>query len=243
MKKYIIITVILLISGYLIASYVYFNPKEERATVCKEVKIVVTDSLDKHFLTQAEVIAILKKANKYPLNKKIKDINTDEIEKILKNNEIVNSAEVFHTVSGKIIINISQKMPILRIFTESGSYYVDMSGKIMPTIPGKAIYVPVASGNINKAYAVSKLYEFALYLQKENFFNSLIEQIYVKSETDVEIIPRTGSHRILLGSLDDYADKLSRLQTFYEQVIPKMGWDKYSAINLKYNNQIVCTKK
>lgn len=27
------------------------------------------------------------------------------------------------------------------------------------------------------------------------------------------------------------------------QAIPKVGWEKYSMINLKYKNQIVCTKK
>lgn len=30
---------------------------------------------------------------------------------------------------------------------------------------------------------------------------------------------------------------------FYEQAIHKVGWEKYSMINLKYKNQIVCTKK
>ncbi|MCD7935525.1 MAG: cell division protein FtsQ, partial [Tannerellaceae bacterium] len=33
------------------------------------------------------------------------------------------------------------------------------------------------------------------------------------------------------------------LQVFYEQAIPKVGWDKYSLINLKFKDQIVCTKK
>jgi cell division protein FtsQ len=52
-----------------------------------------------------------------------------------------------------------------------------------------------------------------------------------------------GNHQILLGSLDDFEKKLKHLRLFYEQVIPKMGWEKYSVINLKYRNQIVCTKK
>ena len=42
---------------------------------------------------------------------------------------------------------------------------------------------------------------------------------------------------------DHFEEKLANLRLFYEQAIPKMGWEKYSIINLKYRNQIVCTKR
>lgn len=60
---------------------------------------------------------------------------------------------------------------------------------------------------------------------------------------EVELIPRVGRFRIVLGSLDDFEEKLNKLRLFYDQAIPKVGWDKYSVIDLKYKNQIVCTKK
>jgi cell division protein FtsQ len=52
-----------------------------------------------------------------------------------------------------------------------------------------------------------------------------------------------GNHRIVLGDFDDYAGKMYKLQLFYEQAIPKLGWEKYDVINLKYKDQIVCAKK
>ena len=52
-----------------------------------------------------------------------------------------------------------------------------------------------------------------------------------------------GNHRIMLGTLNEFEEKLANLKLFYEQAIPKVGWEKYSMINLKYKNQIVCTKK
>ena len=48
---------------------------------------------------------------------------------------------------------------------------------------------------------------------------------------------------LTLGTLDEFEEKLANLKLFYEQAIPKVGWEKYSMINLKYKNQIVCTKK
>jgi len=38
-------------------------------------------------------------------------------------------------------------------------------------------------------------------------------------------------------------DKLTRLKLFYQKALPKVGWEKYSSINVKYRKQIICTKK
>jgi cell division protein FtsQ len=207
------------------------------------VEIVISDSLETNFLNTADIVAFLKKKGQYPLNKNQNEINTHLIEKALIDNNIVKSAEVFSTVSGKIKIVISQKMPILRVFSPGGSYFVDRSGGTMPTVAGQAIYVPIASGNIDKVYASTQLLEFALFLHDNGYWNERIKQIVVRSERDVEIVIREGEQRVLLGSLDDYETKLNNLRLFYEQVIPKTGWQKYSVINLKFKKQIVCTKK
>ncbi|MDR2385903.1 MAG: cell division protein FtsQ [Tannerella sp.] len=243
MKKIIFIITAILLVAYIVVVMFFFPQQKKADTVCKEVEIIITDSVEKHFLNKADIVAYLKSRKIYPLNKKVKNINADSIEKVLIKNEIIEKAEVVQTLSGKIKIIVIQKMPVLRIFTNSGSYYVDTSGKTMPSNLEQAIRVPVACGNIEKSFAVSKLYKFALFLQNDDFWNNQIEQIYVRSENEVEIVPRVGNQTIILGSLDNFEKKLHKLRLFYKQVIPKMGWEKYSVINLKYKNQIVCTKK
>ena len=242
MKTFLYIIFAILLVAYIAVSFYFFSGTDQNNLSCEEVEIVITDSIEKYFLKEKDIVAYLNKANLYPLNKKGNEINTQNIENALLKNDIIETAEVIQTISGKIKIVISQKMPILRVFSAGGSYYVDKSGNVMPSALGQAIYVPVASGNIEKSFAVSELYKFALFLQKEDFWNDQIEQIYVKSVNDIEIIPRVGDHKIILGSLDNYENKLKHLRLFYEQVIPKTGWEKYSVINLKYKNQIVCTK-
>jgi cell division protein FtsQ len=243
MKKIIFIIIATLLVAYIAVTMFFFPQQKKAGTVCKEVEIIISDSLQKHFLSEADIVAYLKNRKIYPLNKEVKKINTDSIEKVLIKNEIIEKAKVIQTISGKIKIVISQKMPILRVFTSSGNYYVDTSGKTMPTNLEQAIYVPVASGNIEKSFAVSQLYKFALFLQDDDFWNDQIEQIYVKAENEVEITPRVGDQTIILGSLENFEKKLHKLRLFYEQVVPKMGWEKYRVINLKYKNQIVCTKR
>ena len=243
MKKILFIILAISLTVYLGASVYYFSNKKENVTVCEKVDIVIADRMEKQFLNEKEIVDYLTKAKLYPLNKKSDEINTHLIKEVLLKNEIIETAEVVQTVSGRIRIVIWQKKPVLRVFSSSGNYFVDNTGQTMPASLGQAILVPVASGNIEKSFAISELYKFALFLQNDAFWNDQITQIYVRSTKDIEIVPRVGNQRILMGSLDDFDKKLKRLRLFYEQVIPKMGWDKYSVVNLKYKNQIVCTKK
>ena len=70
-----------------------------------------------------------------------------------------------------------------------------------------------------------------------------IEQIYVNENTDIELVPKTGEHEIVLGDVNDLKDKFNKLMIFYLKGLNNLGWDVYKKINLKYKNQVVCSKK
>lgn len=150
--------------------------------------------------------------------------------------------EAYKTPSGMIKLEVEQKIPILRVISPRGNYYVDNLGSTMPVSRRYVAHVPVVSGYVEKELAVTDLYKFALFLQENDFWNNQIEQIYVHPDNEVELIPRVGNHRIVLGSFADFEEKLDNLRLFYEKAIPKVGWEKYSIISLKYKDQIVCTK-
>lgn len=211
--------------------------------VCHDLEIVVKDSLDKHFVDESDLLYLLKKAGLSPVNKPMDDINTELIESELLKNEMISNIEAYKTPSGIIKLEVYQKMPILRVISVRGNYYIDNQGSLMPVSRRYVAHVPVVSGYVEKEFAMTDLYKFALFLQEDDFWNDQIEQIFVHPDGEVELTPRVGRHRIMLGTFDDFEEKLDKLRLFYEQAIPKVGWEKYSMINLKYKNQIVCTKK
>ncbi|MDR1981422.1 MAG: cell division protein FtsQ [Tannerellaceae bacterium] len=211
--------------------------------ICRNFSVVVKDSADKHFVTEAELVYLLKQANLYAVGQPMKSINTHQIETVLLKNEMIADVQAYKTPSGTVRLNVKQKIPVLRVISSRGNYYVDDKGGMMPLSNRYVAHLPVASGYIEKELAVTDLYKFALFLQENDFWNDQIEQIYVHPNREVELIPRVGNHRIRLGTFDHFEEKLANLQLFYKQAIPKTGWDKYSIINLKYKGQIVCTKK
>ena len=229
MIRIISIVVATLLFCYIV--FVSFFFREIRQdSICQDLQVVVKDSLDKHFVSESDLVSILKKAGLDPIKRSMADVNTDRIETELLKNEMIAQVEAYKTPSGIIKLEVMQKMPILRIMGVRGSYYVDNLGTTMPISRRYAAHVPIVSGYVEKELAVTDLYKFALFLQEN-------------PDNDIELIPRVGNHRIMLGTLDEFEEKLANLKLFYEQAIPKVGWEKYSMINLKYKNQIVCTKK
>ena len=241
MVRAISIVIATLLFVYIALASYFFKDMREGVT-CTHLQVTLIDSLDKHFVSESDLVAILKKANLNPVKKEMNSVNTHLIEQELMKNEMIAGVEAFKTPSGIVKLEVEQKMPIIRIMGARGNYYVDNLGTIMPISRRYVAHVPIVNGYVEKELAVTDLYKFALFLQENEFWNDQIEQIYVHPDNDIELIPRVGNHRIMLGTFEGFEEKLSKLRLFYEQAIPKIGWEKYSMINLKYKNQIVCTK-
>lgn len=241
------IRIITILIGLLLFVYIafatYFFKDVKRSDVCKDIEIVVKDSLEKHFITESDLTSFLKQEKMFPVEKPMHDINTEKIEETLLQNEMIARVEAYKTPSGIIKLEVEQKMPILRVIGPRGNFYVDNKGTLMPVSRRYVAHVPIASGYIEKDLAITELYKFALFLQEDKFWNAQVDQIFVHPDGEVELIPRVGNHRIVLGTFDKYKEKLDNLKLFYDKVVPKMGWEKYSIINLKFRNQIVCTKR
>jgi cell division protein FtsQ len=97
------------------------------------------------------------------------------------------------------------------------------------------------SGGKNKLFA--DLYRLGTYITKDKFWNAQIQQIYVNSSGDFELIPRIGSHEIVFGDFTDCDIKFRNLMSLYKNGLPVMGWNTYKTINLKFKGQVVCTKR
>jgi len=231
-----------LLSCYVLVVAFFFRDVKEDG-LCEGMEIVLRDSLEKHFVTDGDLVYLLKQAKLYPVKTPMNEINTEEIEEKLLSNNMISKVEAYKTPSRLIKLEIEQKMPILRVKSPAGNYYVDNLGSMMPLSRHYVAHVLVASGQIDEKLALGDLYRFALFLEEDDFWNDWIGQIYVDSDNNVELIPRVGNHKVVLGTFDDYQTKLENLRLFYEQAIPKVGWEKYSEINLKYKNQIVCIKR
>ena len=243
MRKFLIILVSLAIIAYLVFAAVYFMDSS-RNQVCKKFEVVIKDSLETQFILPQDIITYVKNKKLYPVGKTFEEINTLAIRDSLMNNRLVESVEVYTTSNGSVVANIYQRKPILRVISDvKGNFYVDNNREVMPVSSNFAVYVPIATGAIDEEYAQNELYDFAMFLNENPDWDAWVEQIVVRKNKDVQIVPRAGDFKITLGSLDDYPSKLAKFTLFIEEGLNVVGWNRYSEINLKYDNQVVCTRK
>ena len=232
----------MLITVYLVIAVTTFNAKPEEQT-CEGMELVINDSIDYGFITPKEVLRVLTKEKISPIVKKMGEINTRQLEDALKQHPLIGEVECYRIPNGKVGIEVTQRIPLLRIMATNGeNYYLDDKGVTMPTA-NNAANVAVATGYIDKGFAQNELFELGMFLRENPFWNAQIQQINVTATKELELVPRVGDHIIFIGKPGNYEKKFERLKTFYKKGLNQVGWNKYSRISLEFENQIICTKK
>ena len=241
-KKVFILLFLMLITVYLVIAVTTFNGKPDEQT-CTGMELVINDSIDYGFISKREVQRILNAKKLSPIGKKMGEVNIRELEDELRRHPLIGNVECYRTPDSKIGIEITQRLPILRVMAANGEdYYVDDKGFSMP-VANTAANVAVVTGAVDKAFATKELYEFGLFLKEHPLWSAQIQQINVTPAKELELIPQVGDHVIFLGKPGGYEEKFERLETFYKKGLNEVGWNKYSRISLEFNNQIICTKK
>ncbi len=236
-----------------------------KKTQIREVTISINYQGADTLISSSELGQILIAGEGNLLGKEIAQVNIRKLEALLKQNPFVEDVNAYINLQGYLGIKVKQRKPIVRVKTLSNKeFYIDQMGISFPVSKVNPSHVTIASGNIkmapkgqsesisiellrrdstwNKSELI-KIYDLAKYIDKDPLLKAQIDQIYVNQNDEFELVPKVGDHIILLGDVNDLDEKFEKLVALYKQGFSNIGWSLYSAINLKYKNQVVCTKK
>lgn len=154
------------------------------------------------------------------------------------------------SVSGKVVVQARQRRPIARIYYGSKEYYLDAEGCVMPSSPVGGCNVLVAGGDFTEPLRTDSLnaqmqalLQLANFLDRQEKYGLLIDQVYIERDGDVMMVPKLGRHIVELGTVEDLDNKFANLLAFYRKGMPRAGWDTYSRVSLKFRGQVICTKR
>lgn len=243
LKKILTLACTLVVAAYLFLAVTAFNRKPD-GQACPGLELAVRDSVYAGFVTGQDISALLSRQGLDPAGKNTDSIDTRRMEEALAGHPLIDDVQCYKTPRGGVCVEVSQRLPILRIMSDGGeSYYVDNKGRTMPLSAKCVARLPVATGSVTRAFATDSLYGFGQFLRGDPFWQAQTEQIHVLPDHTIELVPRVGDHIIYLGTLEGYERKLRRVRLFYEKALNRVGWNKYSRINVEFDNQIICTRR
>ena len=241
-KKSLIVLCDIVIAAYLVLAVTSFNKPDVAATHCTEVKTDIEQNLVDGFLTADEIGKMLRREKVWPLSKPMHDISARKIEETLLKSPFVEKAEVYKTQSGEVCIQVRQRVPVVKVMADNGDcYYIDSHASVMPENRFVNDLI-IATGHISRKYAQTYLSRVANCIMQDKFWQNQIVQINVLPDLTMEFVPRVGDHIIFIGAPVGVAKKLERMRKFYIYGLNKAGWNKYSYINVEFDNQIICKK-
>lgn len=260
MNKFLQISIWITVIAGIIVLLSFVNRSQQELIFTKPV-IKIDYETENRFVDEEDILQqVLHKNDTGQLL--LNRFDVSKLEQKLNNNHSIKNAQVYKTIDGKLVVNVKQRRPIVRIFSNNESYYIDEDGNLMPLSTKYTARLLVVSGELKEPYGkryqfnyehlndslidktlLDDIYKISKYIDQSEFFKAQIEQIYVNKVSDFELIPKVGNHKIVFGGVDNLDSKFEKLMIFYKKGLSKTGWNEYSAINLKYKNQVVCTKR
>ncbi|WP_373520010.1 cell division protein FtsQ/DivIB [Aquiflexum sp.] len=220
----------------------------ERTLIGMEVR--VKGITDVYFVNEKDILKALQ--TEFPLIQpgiSMKEVDLNKIEKKVETHPFVRKAEVFADMKGQVMIEIAQHIPMARIVRPNAADgYISTEGRILPTSPQYTTRVMTMAG----AYAESllkleditqshsDLMELIKFIYGDEFWRAQIAGMDISKKSDIRMHQQVGKQVIEFGDAKDIQDKFKKINLFYEEILPKKGWNTYSRVNVKYKGQIVC---
>lgn len=235
-----------------------FAAKEQSNQLIKQVIVEINATKADPFLDKKDVLDLVQARHDTLVGKPLKDLRFNEIETLLKQEPGVKNAEAFAEHKGIVHLQIELKKVIARLKPDTAvGFYIDTEGQVMPWISKHTPRVLTVTGDLlsykrflkdslveqsltTHSKLVRDVYAFAQFVNADEFWSALIGQVYINNEGDAILIPLVGKQEIVFGELTDFEKKFKKIKKYYTEIAPKMGWEKYREVNVKFEQQIVC---
>jgi cell division protein FtsQ len=232
----------IVVAAYLVFALIWTKAQDSHAT-CQGIDIVVSDTIGHGFVTTHEIARELGSFPSEAPNMLLNKINIDSIENVLSAIDKIENVSVTRTTKGFIHLHVNPMNPVARIWENGRSYYINREGKRITANANYHTDVPIIVGSFDSIFQPTALLPLIDYIEADSTWNSLITMIKTDRRHNVILVPMIRGHVINFGKVNNIADKFTRLKRMYTDVLPVKGWDYYDTLSVKWDGQVVATRR
>ena len=167
------------------------------------------------------------------------DLNT--LEKTINKHDMIEKSEVFVSIDGVLKAVVTQRTPIARYMGDESSFYIDSKGNKMPLSEIYAVRVPLVSGRLTSENQ-PEIAALLKIIYADDFLKKNITAMRIENDGDVILQSRNYDYDILFGKTINMEAKFNNYKAFYQKAVSDSSINYYKKINLKFTQQVVCTK-
>ncbi len=206
------------------------------------VKSVVLFSGEGNRLVTNEMVNKLLIENKSDARSIRKDkLDLKMLERSINEQEMIEKSEVFVSIDGVLKAVVKQKTPIARVFNETESFYLDSKGNRMPLSEIFAERVPLVTGDIT-GEEKERLGELFNTIHNDEFLKKNIIGVEISPSGGIVMKNRNYDYAIDFGRAIHVERKFNNYKAFFQKAVSDSTINNYKKINLKFTQQVVCTK-
>ncbi len=193
------------------------------------------------FVKQETVNKLLieKNGEALPIRKDKLDLN--KLENAVNANQMIEKSDVFVTIDGVLKAVVKQKTPIARVFDGRSSFYIDYKGSTMPLSANFTARVPLVFGIINQKNKEALVVLFRK-IYDDEFLKKNIIAIQIMPNGSLKMLNRNFDFQIDFGGTINVNQKINNYKAFFQKAIVDSSLYKYKKIDLRFTDQVVCTK-
>ena len=242
MKRLIQNSILLVLAAALVTGILWAKDKS-RGEKCTGIEVQVINADSTSFVTPQGVLNDLKGQGIKLVGKRMGDINASEIEEALRLSPYLENADIVKCQDGKVLIRVSQLVPVFRVFDGGSSYYVNRADKHMSATNYYHSDVPVVQGHFTRKFPPTHLLPLIDYVENDSLLHSLVTMYIVRDTNNIILVPSISGHVVNIGNVSGLDNKFAKLKLFYREVMPQRGWNTFDTISVKWNHQVVATRR
>jgi cell division protein FtsQ len=95
---------------------------------------------------------------------------------------------------------------------------------------------------VETAKDIDEILPLISYILEDDFLHKEVVGITKFADAEYQFSVRSGNYKIDFGKLIEIDLKFKKLKAFYNKTFKDQTIQNYKMINVKYHNQVVCTK-
>lgn len=226
--------------------------QNQNGKLCRDVVVTIQGVDGTEYISKKQILQTISGGRPELMKGQlVRTFDLQQMEEKLETNLWIRNAELFFDNNDVLHAEITEREPVARVFRVSGeSFYVDDLGEQLPITNDQIARVPVftsfpaetTDARVKDSALQQQVKELGHFILKNDFWMAQVDQVNI-SNYEFELVPKLGNHVILFGNGNQVEQKFNRLLLFYKKIMNKTGWNYYSALDVRYDKQLVAVRR